>query len=990
MLRLLFSFFLCSCCFVALAQPRRVQTYSVSDGLAQSQVYALLADSRGFLWAGTQGGGLSRFDGQKFKTFADAEGLLGNNVAALWEDARGQIWVGTEGGLSVYDGTTFQEIIREQEVLDIKGDEASIWVLTTEKIYFSKDQGNDWEELGFPKPYLQVYCLSYEQDRLLLGTDRGVWAWKNKAWTALVGEYNGSRQIWSMYRYLRGQSWALAPGGQFFSVEGDTLHARKVPARNPTVFYVSEQGDSWLGTQDEGLLVLPKGGRQWLPLERKDGLGSNHIRAITGDRWGNIWVGTSGGGLSCIRYAPFAAFDQNKGLPDRAVYALCEVDTQGIFFTLANHGVYRQTESGPVAQLSEPEISGEKIKSMAHDYRGWWWLGTPGDGLKVRTDSSWVEVDACGKYILAISPAGRDSWWVATAYEGLSLLRMTEDSTGLTFRCQTFGREHELPIGRIESLQKDQQGRLLIAYREQGLACWEPNKLHWQLTKQDGLPSNTVRAVRQDSLGYYWLATARGLVRVGETAEGVRLSTFQNQDGLQSNNLYCLAFTNAQELWVGSERGMDRITLDAARNIKAVEFYGEKQGFTGIETCTDAALADAQGNLWVGTMNGLMLFENKPMRVTRLSPPLLSLAGIQLSYRPIEEVIQRTVLDGWGKVVVPGLQLAHHQNQIRFELTAQDLAQPQEVQYEWRLAGWEDAWTPPSDQRIVSYAKLPPGSYTFMARAIGEGNRKSDVLQLPIEIVPAFWQTSWFRGSLIGGMALFFVLLLWRIFHRRLQKQRQIAEGLRLENRLLELEQKALQLQMNPHFLANALQGIQYELNQGAYQRASAYLTKFGALMRSTLYHSRASKITLSDEIDNLQHYLALEQFRMGDRFSYRIEIPETLEVDLIEIPPMLLQPFLENAVHHGMRNKEGDGQISVTFAEEGPSILLVRIEDNGPGLTASNTQRSSDHRSTALKVIQERLELLAHSTVVTPYQIKDIVVGDQVKGVVVEVRIPV
>ena len=160
--------------------------------------------------------------------------------------------------------------------------------------------------------------------------------------------------------------------------------------------------------------------------------------------------------------------------------------------------------------------------------------------------------------------------------------------------------------------------------------------------------------------------------------------------------------------------------------------------------------------------------------------------------------------------------------------------------------------------------------------------------------------------------------------------------------------------------------------------------------MRSTLYHSRASKITLSDEIDNLQHYLALEQFRMGDRFSYRIEIPATLEVDLIEIPPMLLQPFLENAVHHGMRNKEGDGQISVTFAEEGPSILLVRIEDNGPGLTVSNTQRSSDHRSTALKVIQERLELLAHSTVVTPYQIKDIVVGDQVKGVVVEVRIPV
>ncbi|WP_020538713.1 two-component regulator propeller domain-containing protein [Lewinella cohaerens] len=980
-----------SCCYLAVcAQPRSVQTYTVSDGLAQSQVYALLADSRGFLWAGTQGGGLSRFDGQKFQTFSDADGLLGNNVSALWEDAEGQIWVGTDGGLSRYDGTGFKSILPEKEVLDITGDEASTWVLTTEKIYFTNNEGEDWKEITFPKPYLQVYCVLHEQNRMLLGTDRGAWSWQNEEWTELKGKYNASHQIWSMYRYLRGQSWALAPGGQFFSIQGDSLVSRKVPARNPTVFYVSEQGDSWLGTQGQGLLVLPKGGREWLPIQRKDGLGSNHVRAITGDRWGNIWVGTSGGGLSCIRYAPFAAFDQNRGLPDREVYALSEVDSQGVFFTLANHGIYWQTESGPVAHLSDPELSGEKIKSMARDERGWWWMGTPGNGIKVHTDSSWVTVDACGKYILDLLPAGKDSWWVATAYEGLSLLRMQEDSTGLTFRCQTFGREHELPIGRIESLQKDQQGRLLIAYRELGLACWEPNILHWQITRKEGLPSNTVRAVRQDSIGYYWLATARGLVRAGETPEGMRLAAFQNKDGLQSNNLYCLAFTSAQELWVGSERGMDRITLDAARNIREVNFYGAEEGFTGIETCTDAALADRKGNLWVGTMNGLMLYENKPVRVTRLAPPLLSLAGIQLSYRPAAEVLQQPVLDGWGSLVVPRLELAYHQNQIRVELTAQDLAQPQDVRYEWRLAGWEEAWTPPSEQRIVSYVKLPPGAYTFMARAVGEGNRKSDVIQLPIDIIPAFWQTSWFRGAVIGGIVLLLSLLLWRIFHRRLKRQRRVAEGLRLENRLLELEQKALQLQMNPHFLANALQGIQYELNEGAYKRASEYLTKFGALMRSTLYHSRASKITLSDEIENLQHYLELEQFRTGARFSYHFEIPANLEVDLIEIPPMLLQPFLENAVHHGMRNKQGDGRITVTFAEEGPTILLVSIEDNGPGLAASRAKRSSDHQSTALKVIKERLELLEHTTVATPYQIKEIVAEDQVKGVIVKVRIPV
>lgn len=979
----------CYLCALA-AQPRQVSTYTVADGLAQSQVFAVLADSRGYVWAGTQGGGLSRFDGQYFQTFSDVQGLAGNYVQSLWEGPTGKIWIGTERGLSIYDGATFRNELPGLKVLSVSKTDQAYWVLTEKEVYYGEP--GQWTSLDFPKSYMRPFALIAENDRIILGTDRGAWVWssRTKAWKQLKVDFQDRHQIWALYRYQKAQSWALAPGGQLFTIGKDSLRSSQVPVRYPTTFYISAQGDSWLGSQDQGLWVLPKGSAEWLSIRRRDGLGSDHVRSITGDRWGNIWVGTSGGGLSCLRQAPFRAYDQLKGLPGREVYALTNFDSTGVFFSVANHGLFQLTARGPEPFLTGPALEQQKIKSLHRDTSGRWWMGTPGAGIKVYADSVWYNVKTCGAYVLDMLPAGPDRWWVATAYEGLSLLEVEEDSTGLQFRCRSYGTEHQLPIGRIEQLFQDQRGRLLIAYRDLGLACWEPGELHWRISVNNGLPSSTVRSVRQDSTGYYWLAGPRGLVRIGLQSDDIDIRVFTNQDGLRSNNLYCLSFDEEGQLWVGSERGLDQVSLDAAGNIRQVTFYGKEEGFTGIETCTDAALMDQDGNLWVGTMNGLMLKENKPLRATELAAPQLSFQSISILYRSAEEVLDTQIIDPWGRLIVDELRLSHRQNHLGFELRALDLAQPEQVRYEWKMEGWDQQWAPPSQQSTITYANLAPGFYTFMVRAIGEGERRSAAIQLPIEIVPAFWQTSWFQAASIATGFLIMGLLLWWFFRRRLHRQQRIAEKLRLDNRLLELEQKALQLQMNPHFMANVLQGIQLELDKGALARAKRYLTRFGTLMRSTLYHSRSNKILLSDELEHLQHYLELERLRTGEAFSYQLIVPPELETDLIYIPPMLLQPFLENAVHHGMRTKSGDGHIEVSFQEKGLDHILVRIIDNGPGLDTSAALRRPDHRSTALKVIQERLELVGGLKDQAPYQIEDRQEDGQIVGVKVEICLPV
>ncbi|MEL7219902.1 MAG: two-component regulator propeller domain-containing protein, partial [Bacteroidota bacterium] len=943
-----------------------------------------------YVWAGTQGGGLSRFDGNTFKTYSDADGLPGNYIQTLFEDDRGTIYVGTSQGLATFDGQKFELGWTTESVLAIDEDQEDFGIVVLTDKYIQFAQKASWVELEFPKPYMRAYDLIVENGDLLLSTDQGVWRYTNSGWKELTAKYRGTHQVWSLFRYQRGQSWAVSPGGQLFTVRPDSLRPLRIPARIPTTFYISPEGDSWLGTQDQGVFCLPKGGQQWRNISTREGLASNHIRAISSDRWGNVWLGTSGGGLSCVRQAPFQAFDRSKGLAGKEVYAVSYDDSLGVIYSAGQRGVYRQTKQGPEQIYSTAEMGYPKIKSLQYDDEGRLWMGTPGKGIWIKTDTSLLRVKTCGQHVLDILQENDQQWWVATAYEGLSLLTLTEDSTGLKFSCRSFGREHELPIGRIESLAKDQQGRLLIAYRDLGVACWRPNELSWRLGRKDGLLSSNVRAIRQDSTGYFWLATSRGLARVGETSDGVQVKTFTSSDGLQSSNLYCLSLDKNNNLWVGSEKGVEQLVLDAARNIRQQTFYGQEEGFTGIETCTDAAFCDPEGNLWVGTMNGLMLHQDEPLQERQLPAPILHLSDMRVRYQSVRDSADWKVLDGWGELQTKQLSLNYRQNHLSFDLNALDLAQPKDILYQWQLQGWDEQWSLASPQSTATYANLSPGEYLFQARAIGEGDRQSKTLELAISIIPAYWQTSWFRTLVIGLLIAMFLGFLWWQFRKYKHRQERLAERLRLDNRLLELEQKALQLQMNPHFLANALQGIQNDLSKGDYQRASGYLTKFGELMRATLYHSRANRIPLSDEIENLRHYLDLERFRLNNRFDYQFIIPDEIEVDLIEIPPMLLQPFLENAVKHGIQTKAEDGLIRIEFIEEGQNVLLVRIRDNGQGLAASSAVKRAGHQSTALKVIQERLDLLGLNQQETPYQISEVVEDEQVLGVVVEVRLPV
>jgi sensor histidine kinase YesM len=225
------------------------------------------------------------------------------------------------------------------------------------------------------------------------------------------------------------------------------------------------------------------------------------------------------------------------------------------------------------------------------------------------------------------------------------------------------------------------------------------------------------------------------------------------------------------------------------------------------------------------------------------------------------------------------------------------------------------------------------------------------------------------------------------------KKAEAAQEQLELENNLLQLEQKALQLQMNPHFIFNALNTAQSLFMSDDQAAARSLISKFAKLMRAILLHSRETSIPLKEEIDLLENYLAIEQFSRPNKFVYKIKVADELDVDELMIPPMMIQPFVENAIKHGINHLKGEGKIEIEFLKKG-NKLECSIADNGIGRTASaelNAQKTKNHKSTALLVTKERLEILnENKNYYKSLEINDLVGGDgSSAGTKVTIRMP-
>jgi signal transduction histidine kinase len=379
---------------------------------------------------------------------------------------------------------------------------------------------------------------------------------------------------------------------------------------------------------------------------------------------------------------------------------------------------------------------------------------------------------------------------------------------------------------------------------------------------------------------------------------------------------------NDSMYWLSTEKGAYEVKFGAHAQIKHIRNY---TFYDGLPANNITSVYVQQDTAFITTAEGPGVIPLRDSTLLQMAPPQIYLNSI---------LFRDTTL------LRPGteLELSYRRNDFQVSLSAISFESFGNIRYYYKMEGLADEWTE-TDIPEIRFAGLAPGTYLFKAFA---RNAKGIISKVPvtlhIRILPAFWQTFAFKA--IAGLLV--LLLLYFIIRRRAVK---LALGkyekARQQRRLAELELEAIKAQINPHFIYNCLNSIQYFNYEKRHEEARQYLDLFARLIRLTMQYSRETFISISEETDYLGNYLELEKMRFHERLHYRVEVAENIDRQTM-IPAMLIQPYVENALKHGIATRREGGEVLVRFERPAPDLLLVSIEDDGLGFEQKQKEQKS------------------------------------------------
>ncbi|HYD22780.1 MAG TPA: two-component regulator propeller domain-containing protein, partial [Flavipsychrobacter sp.] len=544
----------------------------------------------------------------------------------------------------------------------------------------------------------------------------------------------------------------------------------------------------------------------------------------------------------------------------------------------------------------------------------------------------------------------------------------------------------------IWTLYEDRKGNLWLGTRLGGLYILKAStkKLYQYIPikgDDSALNDNCVWTIVEDSRGTIWLGTNDGLSEVlnpeavehlkfrkfpfkdkqaehvwnivedeqgklfvGTTGEGLFEIAADRRSGKRHerfpvNIIASMGFDSIGNLWVGSIDGLYKYNPVTGNTV----FFSEDDGLAANDFNFKALIKTSKGEFLFGSKMGIIGFH--PDKVV---PKDVRSAPVRITSLRIAGADSSAAL--YGRSL---LQLTRQQNFINIGFAVLDFTKPLRHKYRYRLEGFDDKWNyRDNSQPWATYTNLSPGNYRFIVEGSGDGlawNDRPAVLGFYIQ--PAIWQR-----PLVQFLAVLVLLsgIGWAVYYKTRSVVRKERERNKIEKQIAELELKALQAQMNPHFIFNALNSIQKFVVHSNELAANDYLTRFARLMRFFLESSKNRYVTLEAELEQLDLYLSLEKLRFDDKFEYELRVdPEIMKGEIL-IPSMLVQPFAENAINHGLVHKTLKGKLTIHFTQPIASLLKCTIDDDGVGReTAKKIQarRNKGHISRGMQLIEERVK---------------------------------
>ncbi len=963
------------CSWNLLAQNNQLRNYTLEDGLPQSQVYDIVQDQVGYLWLGTQGGGLARFDGDDFEVYRENDGLASNYIQDL-ELVGDRLFIATKKGLSIKKGDS---------IYSYKGRQSNTvfvhngvpFIGTISGVQHISEAGKA-EDLTL-HPSLDtaiINDITFDGTRFWVASSKGLFKLDSLINPTTVENYDTSNFM-ALQQYKDTLFAATFTQG-IVVIYTTEEHREEViknsPKRINNMSIVNNQ--LWVGTDTSGISVLNLETFQSLrSISKREGLAVNHVRTTFADRDGGIWIATSGAGLYTYFQNDFSHFDKDTGLAGNRVYAVHSSGKE-MYISTSESGISKIDSLG-IHKIETPErFSNVKIKTITHDNFGNVLSGSDGKGFwQYRTavkDSlvfsgdtlESMQVDTIQvptiKNIIYNEANGFPSNWIRELNTYRDILIVTTDSGGIVkmqynnienryVQKSHFAIDKGIEDLLIKTSKRDVEGRLWYS-TQNGHVGFIKNDVvsHIGDVLELGVSINSITFYKDQ----IFLGTAGNGVWVATINDTPHFSKLSGAKELTSQNCYQLLFDTEGNLWAGSERGVDKIELGKDGEIVDVFHFGRNDGFLGIETCLNASDMDEDGTLWFGALYGLTKYETSVKTIAKEQKPSITFEDVSVDYLSVFDSNKVT----WTSNKT--LELEPSQDQISFAYRTVDLMHPKDVQYRFKLDDkkWSP-WTTTASQNLVG---LTFGAHNFKAQSRNHRWVESDTINFPFVIKTPLYRELWFQILAFVGLLCIIGFVVYNYIKRLKNRNKKAQEELKLQNHLLSLEQKALRLQMNPHFIFNVLNGIK-AMGTSNPQKMETTINTFAVMLREILYNSRKDVISLDQEIKTLHKYLEVEQLMARKPYLYDIKVTSDVDAEEILIPPMLVQPFVENAIKHGIsvQPKDKEGVLHVQFTTDDKN-LYCKITDNGPGIFESQkNKKTTSHQSVALEVTKERIESL-------------------------------
>lgn len=961
-----------------------IEHFTTQQGLADNTVNALLTDGQGSLWIGTENG-LNQYlntDFERFNEQTASSSLAGHSVSTLFRDSRGWVWVGDRFlGLSCYNPLTDQwrrfhnqsgqqPRFEGKEVVDIVEDKkGDIWFAAFPDFLIRYSPGNDsfyHHKLYISNVFQGIHSLNILDDRHLI--------------------VNTGQQGLLLFDISSGTSESFT---DFYS----SLGSRRFSA----IHRITTDKKGNLLLMQDGEILLKRGPGSRFSLLATYPKGERPVCTFTDD--GSFFVAAS---------SELLHFDENYRLKSRsrierlkavkrkmpAIRSLC-CDRQGVIWLGTADGLFKIDPGKQVfkslanAVMTVPLEEGEEeLRSLFTDRQGNVWVG-PRFGnaiLRLRRDDSLEQIisdefsfeNEQQKHTINCLLEMWDGRMIAAGYSGVFIHQ------GGKFR--VLQNEGKVPYGTNNAwslLQLDHQ-TLLMGTKELGLFRLDLKTGKTRpapLITSDGKPYTDVFAtwnILKDKRGRLWLATSKGLFRATLLPGGSVM--LQPCLSLPDCSVWALCETKNGTIWLGTiEYGVFCITpsgqlqrqeeLNAALPsytirgivedadgqlwisttscISRVRFQGESFSVRNFDVqdglpvegfISKAAVVGTNGTLFFASKNGLLYFQPGQVNTSGKQAHLLirNCAVSDKSY-PVPGPEQPTLVVSAGN------------SAFSIEPALTDYANPEKNRFYYLLEGVDQNWRKASGKHpFIQYAGLLPGKYRLLIRAENpDGLPALNELVVPVVVEARFWQETWFRA---GVLVLALILLMYMTY--------LTLNRMRLRRKLARSEIASLRLQMNPHFVFNSLNSIQDLIYHDEKELAGTYLTRVARLIRLIMENSVKTAVSLDEEIRFLKLYLELEALRFSSRLAYSVETDPDIDTGEYTIPPMILQPLVENALKHAMGGSSRPLELRLLFEKRGGD-LCCSIIDNGVGFQPENTTRKGEHQSMGLQVVKERLDLL-------------------------------